>query len=269
MIGAIKATLRPLPTLYRVSLADAVAYRGQALIWLLSTNTPLIMLLLWNAVAAEGPIGRFGQAEFRAYFLVTLIVRLLQGVWVAWEINMEVRDGSIAGRLLKPMHPFWSYAFENIAAWPVRFVMTAPVIAVAAYLVGKDQVTHDWRQWALFPVALFGGWALSFTGNLAIGCLSFFWQSTLAIAEVWFGLYVVFSGYIVPIELFPPWAQAIVTKLPWAHIVSTPVRLVLGHDTFGESLTQLGEQWIYVAAFMLVGAILWRRGVRRYEAFGG
>ncbi len=265
----VAAALRPLPTLYRVGFADAVAYRGQALIWLLSTNTPLIMLLLWNAVAAEGPVGRFGQAEFRAYFLVTLIVRLLQGVWVAWEMNMEVRDGSIASRLLKPIHPFWSYAFENIAAWPVRLVMTAPVVVVAAWLIGAQHVTNDWRQWLLFPVALFGGWALSFSGNLAIGCMSFFWQSTLAIAEVWFGLYVVLSGYIVPLELFPPWAQAVVVKLPWAHIVSTPVRLLLGHDTFEQSLSQLAAQWTYIAAFTVVAALLWRKGVQRYEAFGG
>ncbi len=267
--AAIKGWLKPLPTLYKVSLADAVAYRGQALIWLLSTNTPLIMLLLWNAVAAEAPVGRWGQAEFRAYFLVTLIVRLLSGAWVAWEINMEVRDGSIAGRLLKPLHPFMAYAFENLASWPVRLVMTAPVVVTAAYLVGTEHVTHDWRQWLLFPLALFGGWLLQFCAMLAIGCLSFFWQSTLAIGELWFGLYVVFSGYIIPLELFPPWALAIVTKLPWAHILTTPVRLALGLDTFEQSLLQVGEQWAYIAVFLLLATWLWRKGVQRYEAFGG
>lgn len=265
----VARVVKPLPALYRVSLADAVAYRGQSFIWLLSTNTPLIMLLLWNAVAAEGPVGRWGQGEFRAYFLVMLIVRLLSGAWVAWEINMEVRDGSIAGRLLKPMHPFVAYAFENIAAWPVRFVMTAPVLVAAAYFVGADQVTHDWRQWLLFPIALFGGWALSFCAMLAIGSLAFFWQSTMAIGEVWFGLYVVFSGYIVPLELFPPWAFAIVAKAPWSHILSTPVRLALGLDTFEQSLLDVGVQWGYVIGFLALAMLLWRRGVERYEAFGG
>ena len=182
---------------------------------------------------------------------------------------MEVRDGSIAGRLLKPLHPFMAYAFENLASWPVRLVMTAPVVVTAAYLVGTEHVTHDWRQWLLFPLALFGGWLLQFCAMLAIGCLSFFWQSTLAIGELWFGLYVVFSGYIIPLELFPPWALAIVTKLPWAHILTTPVRLALGLDTFEQSLLQVGEQWAYIAVFLLLATWLWRKGVQRYEAFGG
>jgi ABC-2 type transport system permease protein len=73
----------------------------------------------------------------------------------------------------------------------------------------------------------------------------------------------------MPLELFPPWAQAIVLRLPWAHIVSTPVRMVTGHDTFEQSLGQLGEQWAYIAAFTVLGSVLWRRGVQRYEAFGG
>jgi ABC-2 type transport system permease protein len=261
--------LKPLPTLYRVNIADAIAYRGQALIWVLSTNTPLIMLLLWNAVAAEGPIGRWGQAEFRAYFLATLMTRLLSGAWVAWSITMEVRDGTIAGRLLKPMHPFLHYAFENLGAWPVRLVMTSPIMVTAALLVGKEHFSHDWRQLALFPLALFGGWLVSFMGLLCIGCLSLFWQSALSVAEVWFGLYVVFSGYIVPLDLFPTRAHDIVDMLPWAHILSTPVRLLLGLDTLQQTLSHMAVQWTYVVVFAAVAHLLWRKGVQRYEAFGG
>jgi ABC-2 type transport system permease protein len=261
--------LKPLPTLYRVNISDAIAYRGQSFIWILSTNTPLIMLLLWNAVAAEAPIGHWGQAEFRAYFLVTLMTRLLTGAWVAWSITMEVRDGTIAGRLLKPMHPFFHYAFENLGAWPVRLVMTSPILITAALCIGSEQVSHDWRQWAVFPLALFGGWLLSFMGLLCIGCLSLFWQSALSVADVWFGIYVVFSGYIIPIDLFPPWASTIVEKLPWAHILSTPVRAALGLDTLQQTLTHLAIQWGYIAVFALIAHILWRKGIERYEAFGG
>ncbi|MBC7793377.1 MAG: ABC-2 family transporter protein, partial [Clostridia bacterium] len=233
---SLRSILKPLPTLYRVSFAEAVAYRGESLIWLLSTNTPLIMLLLWNAVAADGPVAGYGQPQFRAYFLVTLIVRLLSGAWVSWQLSHEIRDGTLAGRLLKPMHPFFAYAFENLAAWPVRLMMTIPVVAIAAWLVGSTNVTHDWRQWLLFPISLMSAWGISFTALLTIGCLAFFWKSTNAITEVWFGLYVVFSGYIVPLDLFPLWASGILEYLPWAHILSTPVRIALGSDPFERSL---------------------------------
>ena len=61
-------------------------------VWLLSTNMPLVMLALWSAVARDGPVGRFGQAEFTAYFLCALIVRLMTGAWVIWELNYEILE---------------------------------------------------------------------------------------------------------------------------------------------------------------------------------
>ena len=261
--------IRALPTLYRVSMAEALAYRGNSIIWILSTNTALLMLLLWNAVAADGPLGRYGQEEFRAYFLVTLIVRLLTGAWVSWTLNYEIRDGTLAGRLLKPMHPAWSYAFENIAAWPIRLLLCSPIIACAAWFIGGRNVSHDWRQLALFPVALFGGWAVSFLALFCIGCLAFFWKATNSIADVWFALYFVLSGYIVPLDLFPPWASGLVGRLPWAHILTTPVRLLLGVDTLQQTLARLAIQWAYIAFFGALAALLWRTGLRRFEAFGG
>ena len=67
-------TLRAVPTLLRIGFAEAVAYRAEFVVWLLATNMPLVMLALWTAVARDGPVGRYGQAEFTAYFLAALVV---------------------------------------------------------------------------------------------------------------------------------------------------------------------------------------------------
>lgn len=265
----IARLLRPLPALFRVGFADAVAYRGEMLIWLLSTNTPLIMLLLWTSVASEAPVGRFGQKDFAAYFLVTLVVRLLTGAWVAWEINTEIRQGPMQGRLLKPLHPFVAYASENLSAWPLRLLMVLPVVGVIAWVIGPEALSQDWRQWASFPVALFGAWAMTFCAMLTIGALSFFWHSTLSIMEVWFGLFVVFSGYIIPLELFPTWFQPVLQWLPFPYIISLPVEMALGLMPFDESLDRLVVQWCFIGVFFTIANVVWRAGVRRYEAFGG
>ena len=82
----MRRTLRAAPTLLRVGFAEAVAYRAEFLVWLLSTNMPLVMLALWTAVAREAPVGRFGQKDFVAYYLAALVVRLMSGAWVVWEL---------------------------------------------------------------------------------------------------------------------------------------------------------------------------------------
>ncbi|MEO7096273.1 MAG: ABC transporter permease, partial [Polyangiales bacterium] len=138
-------TLRAIPTLLRVGLAEAVAYRAEMLVWVLATTMPLIMLAFWSAVARDRPIGRFGQKEFIAYFLATFIVRQLTGSWAAWQINFEVRQGTMAMRLLRPIHPTYSYAAENLAAVPMRLVVALPVAVIALLTVGSAQLPRDPR----------------------------------------------------------------------------------------------------------------------------
>ncbi len=256
-------------SLLRVGFADAMAYRSETLIWFLSTTTPLIMMVLWTAVAKDAPVGRFGQRDFVAYFLVTLIVRLLSGAWVVWEMNMDVRNGTLAMRLLRPIHPFLHYAAENIGAWPLRAATCAPVLVLFFAVVGVSRLAHDPRLWVMMPFAYFGAWALTFTAMLAIGTRSFFWASSLNIFYVWMSLYFVMSGYVVPLDLFPPVLRTVAAWMPFRYIIGFPVEVTLGLVDAGTAAGLLARQWAFIVFFTALAAVLWRGGVRRFEAYGG
>jgi ABC-2 type transport system permease protein len=268
-VSEVRRTVRALPTLFRVGFASAVAYRSEFLIWVLTTNMPLVMLLLWTAVAREAPVGRFGEQEFAAYFLAALIVRLVTGSWVVWEMNMEIRDGTLAMRLLRPVHPFIAYATENLAALPMRLLVSLPIAFGALLWVGHEQLTHDPVQWAIAPLSLAGAWTITFCVMLAIGTLGLFWQSSLALFDLWLAVSFVFSGYTIPLELFPSWLYAIARWLPFRYTLSFPVENLLGLASRHDSLQALAIQWGYAAAFLLLALRLWRAGVARYAAFGG
>src|SRR5439155_19666328 len=108
--SGVKYALKAYPQLLRTGFAEAVAYRAEFLIWMFSTNMPLVMLALWAAVARSGPVGAYTQKGFAAYYLCTLVVRLLSGSWVVWELTMEIREGTLAMRLLRPLHPLLAYS---------------------------------------------------------------------------------------------------------------------------------------------------------------
>ena len=57
---SLRNTLRAFPTLLRVGFSEALAYRAELLVWVLSTTMPFIMMALWTAVAREQPIGSYG-----------------------------------------------------------------------------------------------------------------------------------------------------------------------------------------------------------------
>jgi ABC-2 type transport system permease protein len=268
---SVRNTLRAMPTLARVAFAEAMAYRAELLVWVLSTTMPLVMLALWSAVARDQPIGRFGQAQFVAYFLAAFIVRQLTGSWASWEINYEIRQGTLAMRLLRPVHPLFCHAINNIAALPMRLIVSLPVAVVALLAVGWGEVTHSPALFALFLVSIVGGWLITLFANFAVGCLAFFLESSIKVMDIWLALYFVMSGYLLPIELFPPFARALADVLPFRYQLGLPIEILTrAYDADPLSAARLVLwQWCWVLVMLTLTTVLWRRGLARFSAYGG
>ena len=266
---SVGSTLRALPTLLRVGVSEAVAYRAEMFVWVLSTTMPLIMMALWTAVARSAPVGRYGGADFVRYFLAAFVVRQLTGAWAAWMINYEVRQGTLAMRLLRPISPLWSYAAENLGAMPLRLVVVTPVAIAAVYLAGASAVPQTVWGWAFFLVALCGGWLITFLANVALGTLSFYMESSVKLMDVWIALFFVFSGYLYPVELFPPALKGLVDWFPFRYQIGLAVELMTNKHDFWTALRLLGQQWLWVGVLLALSVGLWKRGLKRFAAFGG
>ncbi len=261
--------LRALPTLLRIGFADAVAYRAELVVWLLSTNMALVMMALLTAVTRNQPLQGFTQRDFVAYYLATLVVRLVTGAWVLWEANMEIRQGTLAFRLLRPVHPLVHYAAENVAAVPLRAAIALPIALVLLLTVGGDHVTHDPLLWIVFLVAVAGAWLITFLAMSVMAALAFYIDSATSIGQIWFGLFTILSGYIMPLAIFPHWLGALARWLPFRYMLAFPVEVLVRMTPRRTALLELGVQWLFVAALALAARAAWRAGLRRYSAYGG
>jgi ABC-2 type transport system permease protein len=267
--SGLKRTLRAYPTLLRIGLAEAIAYRAEFLVWMLTMTMPLVMLALMSAVSAGAPIGRFDQGGFVAYYLATLIVRQMTGAWVVWELVREIKEGTLGLRLLRPIHPLASHSAESLAAIPMRAVVSIPLAIVLLAATGGAHVTHDPVVLATFVVSLVGAWLLNFSVSAMIGTLGLYLESSIAIWELWLGCFMIFSGYLLPLELFPAWLQTIARALPFAYLQAVPVEMLTGLDGRGAALRALAGQLAYATVAFAAMLLLWRRAVRRFAAYGG
>ncbi len=230
---------------------------------------PLVMLALWSAVARDAPVGAWTSQGFTAYYIVSLLVRLLTGSWVVWQMTMEIRQGALAMRLLRPLHPLVAYSAENLAAMPLRAAVSLPIMVVLLFTNGRAELTRDPLLLVAFPLSVVLSWLLWFLFQAIIGALALLVHSAVSIMEIWFGFFSVFSGYLVPLDLFPPWARTLADWLPFHLMLSFPVRTLLGRVTHGEVSALLSLQLAYVIALLVILRVTWRAGLRRYAAFGG
>jgi ABC-2 type transport system permease protein len=262
-------TLRAIPTLLRVGVAETVAYRAEFLVWILTTTLPLVMLGLWTSVAREAPFRGYTSAAFVAYYLSNLIVRNLTGSWVAWQISEEIRLGSMSMRLLRPLHPYVAFAVSHLAAVPFRSVVVMPIAVVLLISSGASALTSEPLQLAMIVPALVLAWVITFNVMFMIGSFAFYVTRTMALMNLYFGLFSLLSGYLLPIDLLPRTIRWFAEWLPFRYMLSAPIELMTKRLDTGEVGMILAAQVAWAAATLLLAFVVWNRGIKRFEGVGG
>jgi ABC-2 type transport system permease protein len=265
---SVARTLRAMPTMLRVGVAETVAYRAEFLVWVLTTTLPLVMLSLWSTVAAEQPFRGYGSKQFVAYYLANLIVRQLTGSWVGWQISEEIRTGSMAMRLLRPVHPYFAFAFSHLAAVPFRSAIAVPIAVVLLLSSGASALTSDPVQLGFVVLSIAMAWLISFSLLFALGCVAFFMTKSMALMNLYFGLFSLLSGYLLPLDLMPAMLGRIAAWSPFRFMLSAPVELLVKPFTTEDALALLGKQAAWTVAMVALALFVWNRGVRRFEAVG-
>ncbi len=257
------------PTLLRAAWARALEYRGQMIIWILSSVLPLVMLLVWLTIADEegGPVGGYSPTDFISYFLAVVFMRRMVGVWIIWDLDIQIRKGELSPQLLKPLDPVHHYFTRILAHRPLQVILVGPPIALAAWLMGA-QYELSFANLFFILLAILGATLIEFFAQMVIGAMAFWITQAVSLAEAWFYVRMFFSGYIVPIDLFPTAVSTALLYLPFRYMLSLPVEILLGRL----SLAEIGQAFLiqYTWAFLLflLYSFLWQRGLRQYSAVG-
>lgn len=269
MRSAVTRTFAALPTLWRVGVADTVAYRAEFLVWMLTSTMPLINLALWTSVASEAPFQQYRSQDFVAYFLGALIVRNMTGNWVAWQMAEEIRMGVLSMRILRPIHPFIAYAVSHAAALPFRSMIALPVAVILLLSSGGSALTTDPLQVVLLVPSLLLAWLITFGIMFTLGACAFWITQTFGIVAFYFTLWSLFSGYLLPLDLLPAWLTRAAHFMPFHSMLGAPVELMTKSLTGSEAAELLLRQAGWAAASVFTALAVWRAGIRRFEAVGG
>jgi ABC-2 type transport system permease protein len=264
---SIRIGIRAYPALLKAYWIRALEYRGVILIWILSGILPLVMMMVWLTVSVAGPVAGYDSTAFVSYYLMVILVRRLTGVWIIWDLDREIRLGELSFYLLKPFHPIHHHLARVVASKPVQLLLVGPPLLIAAVLL---QAHYEQSLASIGPaiIAMIGGLLIEFFVQAIIGTTGFWITRASSLAEVWFLIRALLSGWIIPIDLFPPPVTAALQYLPFRYIMSLPIEILLGRLTPERIALGLAIQYLWVSAFGIIFFILWQRGLKRYGAIG-
>lgn len=263
--------LKAYPTLIKAYWARALQYRAQIFIWILSSTLPLIMMMVWLTIAqqnADGTVNGFSRLDFISYYLAVTFMRRMTGVWIIWDLDRDIRLGMLSPQLLRPIDPLHHYFTRAVlAVRPVQFMIIAPPVFLAMWLFGAQ---YDLRPFSilLMLLAAFSASLIEFLAQALIGMFAFWITQVVAIVEGWFLVRALFSGWVIPLAMFPAGVTAVLVYLPFRYMLSFPIEIFMGSLTAAEIGLGFTVQWSWVLALFVGYRLLWRRGLRHYSAVG-
>jgi ABC-2 type transport system permease protein len=170
--------------------------------------------------------------------------------------------------LLRPMNPLVYEAVLMLVANPYRLAVLVPLLGALVAWRPELWAVPDLASFLLFLLTVTLAWVLTYLIQVVFGLLSFWLDQSLGLFGVWFATWTLLSGYVAPMAILPDGVRAIAFWLPFRYMLALPVELLGGFLTAREALPQVGVQIGWVVAIGALAAFTWRRGLRRYGAYG-
>ncbi len=170
---------------------------------------PVIYLVVWSTVAEAqgGEVGGYTAGAFAAYFIVWTLVRNMNIVFTPYGWEWRIRQGTLSGELMRPIHPLHNDVAYFAGMKIVVIVLWLP-LALILSLIFKPTLNPTWYQAVAFFIAIWGAYLIRTMMLSLLGMITFWTTRVGAIYELYFALELVLSGRLVPLTLMPLAAPA-------------------------------------------------------------
>lgn len=227
-----------------------------------------IFLQLWRVTFSETGAARLGGLTLpqMLWYLAITEAIILSGPRVASEVDQDVRTGALAVQLIRPLDYPLARLWTTMGERLVRFALNAAVGTLIALLFVGPVPLH----WAtlLFLPALLAAFVLDFLATFLVGLCAFWLEDTSGLLLLYRRGVMLLGGMLLPLELFPDWAQPLLQALPFASIVYGPARMVVLPDA-GFFTGLIVRQGVAIAALAVAVGLVYRAGIGRIHANGG
>jgi viologen exporter family transport system permease protein len=257
-------------TIARLSVIQQLQYRGPNYFYMIGMITePVVYLVVWSTVARAqgGSVGGFTPGEFAAYYIVWTLVRNMNIVLTPYAWEERIREGRMAGELLRPLHPI-HHDIAFFAGWKVAVIAMWLPIGGLLVLLFRPSSDVTPLEVAVFAVAIWGAYLVRTMFMWVLGLLTFWTTRVGALFEVWFTAELLLSGRLVPLSLMPDWVRTVGAFTPFPSSFGFPIDALVGDLSTGELLGGLATQALWIAIGLLVVALTWRFAVRRFSSVG-
>lgn len=231
----------------------------------------LVLILMWSAIYASGGgiIKGFTLNEMISYVLIgnfcTAAVRNFLPSFVSRDIN----EGRLSTFLVKPIS-YIKYVFLNELGRCFLSTITSLTsqLIVILFFLNKLFLNSDIRYLSLILVMIILAFITELLIGFLIGTIAFWTDEVDGIDATLSRIKRFFSGGYFPLSLLPFTLATISMYLSFQYSFFAPAQLYLKKMDLSAGLQGLMIQVVWIIILSLVVKVVWKKGLRKYEAIG-
>ena len=261
--------------IFRASLVERMAYRGDFLLGTLLRFLPMVTtILLWQAIfvsSKRSSLNGFTYNQTIAYLLLTHISRMFSSMpGLAGGIAREIREGTLKRYLIQPVDLI-GYLLSYRAAHKVAYIITSFLPYALLFFLCRSffDTFPDPATLAAYVVSLVLAFLVGFFFEASVGMVGFWFLEVTSLLYIVMTLTFFISGQMLPLDLLPqPWA-GLLKALPFQYMAYFPAVVFLGKVKGSALVAGLLIELVWALFFMGLARVMYRMGLRRYSAYGG
>lgn len=261
-------------SVFSIGLQNTFVYRWNFLLRTVFGIVPLIgMVFIWRAVfdASSGSINGYEYSSMIFYFMLVVFVdNLITPTEDEWQIAAEIRDGRMSSYLIKPLN-YLAYRFTLYASYRLLYitVVALPITLLAFVFREHLRLPAQPVTWPAFILSVGMAAGIQFFIAYALAMIAFWVLEISTIIFVVYSFEYFLSGQIFPLDIFPHALQGVLHWLPFTYEIFFPVQVCMERVQGGALAEGLAIQAMWLVLTYFFARLLWSRGVRKYQAFGG
>ena len=260
----------------RAGMQEMVAYRANFICFFIGEiMSAFIMYFVWKAVFLSSDSDTFmgfTMEDMVVYLFITFLTGYLTYSDGAFSVGMEILDGSIAMRMVRPCSFEMCFLFQELGNRLISMTMIfVPMVAgVEIYrFCITGEVRFNLMYFGFYLLSLVFAYMISFYFNVIYGFMAFFFKNLWGTTLVKETLVSFLSGGIIPLAFLPAGLANVLNFLPFASLSYTPVMIYMGMYSVTEILWRIGLQIFWMLVMMGLSKLVWNSAVKHLSIQGG
>lgn len=266
--------MRKYLSIFKISFEEEFAYRLNFILWRLRNVIQICMTyFVWSAVYSDPSKIIFGydKAKILTYVFGIMIVRALVMSARSMDVGNDISTGDLSNYLVKPINYFKYFFTRDIASKSLNIFFAIGEFLIL-FLILKPPFVFQTNLISIIGFLIATVLAM-FIYSLILFLLSSipFWVPELGWSAQFLVAVVVveaFSGSVFPINILPHVLQSIIMATPFPYLIYFPVEVYLGNVTGLALLGGIMVSGAWVGVLWFVLNIVWKKGLKVYQAFG-